>query len=165
MGRLMAFMMKNRVTGPLQVKSLLRQLTAYPENISPTVVEGYWLSMGEGTTHAFVAFARAFAWWFAQFGRYEAALRRLNIPAATIWGRHDAVLDVNKLPALFARDLRITPAQQHILDAGHFLQEDQPAEVARLLVQFMLQGSVSARADTGLGHLNDEPAARERSPG
>ena len=137
MGRVMAFMMRNRVTGPSQIKGLLRQFTAYPDKISPDVVQGHWLPMAEGTTHAFLAFARAFPWWFGQFDRYGAALRRLNIPAATIWGEHDAVLDVQRLPAQFARDLRIPPGQQHSVDAGHFLQEDQPAEVARLLVQFM----------------------------
>jgi len=139
MGRFMAFMMRNRVTGPLQIKGLLRQFTAYPDKISQDVVQGYWVSMAEGSTHAFLAFARAFPWWFAQFDRYGAALRRLNIPAATIWGKHDTVLDVNKLPGHFARDLQIPASQQHTVDAGHFLQEDQPAEVASLLGQFMSQ--------------------------
>ncbi len=137
MGSVMAFMMRNRVTGPSQIRALLRQFTAHPENISEDVVQGYWLSMQEGTTHAFLAFARAFPWWFAQFDRYGAALRRLNIPASTIWGKHDAVLDVTKLPGQFARDLNIAQAEQHVLDAGHFLQEDQPAEVGRLLARFM----------------------------
>lgn len=137
MGRFMAFMMRNRVTGPSQLRSLLRQFTAYPGNISHKVVQGYWLSMNEGTTHAFLAFAKAFPWWFAQFERYGAALRRLDIPAATIWGKHDVVLDVDKLPGHFARDLHIPAAQQYTLDAGHFLQEDQPKDVANLLWQFM----------------------------
>ena len=137
MGHFMAFMMRNSVTGPSQIRGLLRQFTAYPDKISQDVVQGYWVSMGEGTTHAFLAFARAFPWWFAQFDRYGVALRRLNIPAATIWGKHDAVLDVNKLPAQFARDLRIPAAQQHTVDAGHFLQEDKSQELAQALLAFM----------------------------
>jgi haloalkane dehalogenase len=141
MGRLMAFMMRNRITGPSQVKGLLRQFTAYPQNITDEVVHGYWLSMYEGGTHAFLAFAKAFPWWFAQFDRYAEALRKLHIPAATLWGRHDKVLDAGQLPRQFARDLHIPSTQQHDLDAGHFLQEDQPAEVAWRLVLFM-QGVV-----------------------
>jgi len=67
----------------------------------------------------------------------------------SFWGRHDAVLDVTKLPARFARDLHIPPAQQHVLDAGHFLQEDQPAEVARLMVHFIRQVERPAPSDGG----------------
>jgi len=95
------------------------------------------MSMAEGTGHAFLAFARSFRWWFEQFERYQAALRRLDIPAATIWGRRDKVLDVKRLPAAFARDLRIPPHRQYVLDAGHFLQEDCSREVADTILKFM----------------------------
>lgn len=137
MGAVMALALRNRFTGPSQIAGLFRQLMVYPKNLERDAIQGYWQSMNEGTTRAFLAFARAFPWWFEQFDRYAAALRRLDIPAASIWGRHDKVLDVDKLPAQFARDLKIPPARQHRVDAGHFLQEDQPLEVARLLGEFM----------------------------
>jgi pimeloyl-ACP methyl ester carboxylesterase len=47
------------------------------------------------------------------------------------------VLDVEKIPAQFARDLKIPGNRQHRLDAGHFLQEDRPSEVAEILAAFM----------------------------
>jgi len=54
-----------------------------------------------------------------------------------IWGKQDPILDYEKLPAQFARDLKIPPERVHILDdASHFLQEDQPLEVARRLSAF-----------------------------
>jgi haloalkane dehalogenase len=137
MGPFLSFMMRNRITGPSRIGGLFRQMTLHPENITSDIVDGYWRSLSEGTTHAFLAFAKGFPWWFAQFDRYQAALRRLDIPAATIWGRHDKVLDVEKIPAQFARDLKIPGNRQHRLDAGHFLQEDHPSEVAEILAAFM----------------------------
>lgn len=137
MGGFMAFMMRNGVTGPGQIAALFKQMMVHPEKVTPDMVQGYALPMAEGTTHAFLAFARGFDWWFEQFDRYQAALRRLDIPAATIWGGQDKVLDVNKLPKSFAADLRIAKANQHVLNAGHFLQEDNPAEVAAIILRFM----------------------------
>lgn len=137
LGSLMAFMMRNRVTGPSQIRSLFRQFMAHPDKLTEAAVQGYWLSMYEGSDQAFLAFARVFPWWFAQFDRYGQALRRLDIPAATIWGRHDKVLSANRLPDLFAKDLNIPTRLQHVLEAGHFLQEDQPEALTDLLVAFM----------------------------
>lgn len=137
MGPAMAFLMRNRVTGPSQIGGLLRQMTVRRGAITPEVANGHWQPMSEGTTRAFLAFAKGFPWWFRQFDRYQAALRRLDIPAATIWGRHDKVLDADRIPGQFATDLRIPPARRHLLEAGHFLQEDRPAEVAGILAGFM----------------------------
>jgi haloalkane dehalogenase len=136
-GGLLAFLLRNSVTGPAQIKMLLKQFVANPKKITSEVSLGYWLSMNEGTTHAFLAFARVFPWWFKQFDRYPETFRKLNIPAITIWGKYDKALDVNKLPAQFGRDLNIPLSQQYVLEAGHFLQEDQPDEIARLLTLFM----------------------------
>lgn len=136
MGPVMAFLMRNSLTGPSQVRSLLRQMTRCREPLTPEVVEGHWRPLSEGTTHAFLAFARAFPWWYQQFERYQAALKRLSIPAATIWGRHDKVLDAAKIPDQFAHDLGIPPSRRFQLDAGHFLQEDRPREVAEILTSF-----------------------------
>lgn len=136
-GGFMGFMMANRITGPGQVGSLFKQMMAHPERIDRTIIHGHWLPVKEGGGRAFLAFAREFPWWFRQFARYQSALLRLDIPSATIWGKRDAVLDVTQLPLSFARDLRIPPERRHVLDAGHFLQEDEPAEVARLILSFM----------------------------
>lgn len=80
MGGMMAFMMGNRVTGPSQIKSLFRQFMARRDLITTELVQGHALPMQEGTTRAFLAFARGFDWWFQQFDRYSAALAPLMFP-------------------------------------------------------------------------------------
>lgn len=137
MGPLMAFMMGNRLTGPSQIKSLFRQFMARKDRVTSTMIQAHAAPMQEGTTRAFLAFARSFGWWFEQFDRYSSALKALDVPAATIWGKQDVVLDAVRLPSQFARDLKIPAAQCHLIDAGHFLQEDAPDEVARILIDFL----------------------------
>jgi haloalkane dehalogenase len=137
MGGTMAFMMGNRVTGPSQIRSLFKQFMARRDLVTPDLVQGHAVPMQEGTTRAFLAFARGFDWWFQQFDRYSAALRALDIPAATLWGSRDKVLDLRRLTDQFARDLKIPSHRRFEVDAGHFLQEDAPGAVAKHLVDFL----------------------------
>jgi haloalkane dehalogenase len=141
MGGMIAFMMGNRVTGPSQIKSFFRQFMARRDLVTPELVQGHALPMQEGTTRAFLAFARRFDWWFQQFDRYSAALCALDIPAATIWGSRDKVLDMSRLTDQFARDLKIPSHRRFEVDAGHFLQEDAPGVVANHLVQFLKESA------------------------
>jgi hypothetical protein len=62
MGPFLSFMMRNRITGPSQIGGLFRQMTLHSENITSDIVDGYWRSLSEGTTHAFLAFAKGFPW-------------------------------------------------------------------------------------------------------
>ncbi len=60
--------------------------------------------------------------------------RRFDMPAAYIYGEHDVVITPDYLDGLEAcfRDIRITR-----LDAGHFVQEEQPAAFADAVVQLL----------------------------
>lgn len=130
-------LIRQRTIGPMVLGMLFRPFVAHPERIDASVVEGYWLPVSEGLTHAVRQFTTTFDFTFAQLERYGAALRRLNVPTMLIWGKRDPVLDYVKMPGQFARDLRIPPERIHILDdASHFLQEDQPETIARLAGEF-----------------------------
>lgn len=131
-------MMGSRVLGPAMLKAFFTQFVGHPEVIDAAAVEGYWLPMHEGTTRPFRQFAGNFAGLFQQFPRYQAALKRLDVPAMILWGQHDPVVNYQKLPQQFARDLRIPERRVHIFaDANHFLAEDKAPELAEYLVSFV----------------------------
>jgi pimeloyl-ACP methyl ester carboxylesterase len=137
---LMVSAMRSRLLGPTLINTLVRDVVAHKELVTVEIVRGYWLSLHEGTTHAFRSFAGSFGWWLQQFERHVAALRRLDMPAMTIWGKQDKILTFPKLPEQFARDLKIPAERMHAFDdASHFLFEDKPNEIGNLIVDFMHQ--------------------------
>ena len=72
-----------------------------------------------------------------RFPRYQAALKRLDIPAMLIWGKSDQALDCEVMTGQFARDLKIPDEHIHIFEhAKHFLWEDYPREIAHLIASF-----------------------------
>jgi epoxide hydrolase 4 len=73
---------------------------------------------------------------------YRAAVRcppkrrvRTDAPTLVIWGELDAALSTGLLDGLerYATDLRI----ERMPDAGHWVQNEAPAEVTRLLLEFL----------------------------
>lgn len=137
-GAIPLHMMGSRSLGPSLLKSFFTSFVGHPDEIDAAAVQGYWLPMHEGTTRPFRQFTKSFGSLFQQFPRYQAALQRLDVPAMILWGKHDPVVSYQKLPAQFARDLRIPQSRIHIFDdANHFLAEDKAPELAEHIVRFV----------------------------
>lgn len=140
LGALPLRMMGSRSLGPVLLKAFFTRFVGHREVMDAAAVEGYWLPMHEGTTRPFRQFAGNFASLFQQFPRYQAALKRLSVPAMILWGKHDPVVSYQKLPQQFARDLRIPDTRVHIFaDANHFLAEDKAPELAEHIVRFVYE--------------------------
>jgi haloalkane dehalogenase len=73
---------------------------------------------------------------FATMKGIEGKLSRLNVPTALIWGKDDALLEVNALTQMWKQ---IYPhSELHLIPrAGHFLQEDAPEEVVAAIKGFL----------------------------
>jgi len=68
------------------------------------------------------------------YPRWQAFLRERQPPTLIVWGEHDAAF----IPAGARAYLRDLPrAELHLLDAGHFAVEEQPALIAQHIVRFM----------------------------
>lgn len=138
MGNMMLGMMANKVTGPFMVGTFFRMFTGNSAVIDADAVQGYWLPLHEGTTRPFRQFVGNFDHLYAQFDRYQAAFRRLNVPVLIIWGKKDQVVNVTKLAPQFASDLRVPQENIHIFeDANHFLAEDKAPAIAEKIKKFM----------------------------
>ena len=82
---------------------------------------------------------RAMIDWYREAGRdvFRATDldRPIEVPTLVIWGEKDVALDVMCLDGTerYVRDLHI----ERLPDASHWVQNDAPDEVNRLLVEFL----------------------------
>ncbi len=137
MGSVMLAVMRSRLAGRKMVGNFIKQFVGHPERIDSDIVDGYWTSIHEGTP-AFQEMARSFSDFFSRMPSWRSALEQLDIPAIVIWGKQDRVLNVEKLTTQFAQTLRIPVERVHVFeDSGHYLQEDRPEDLSRLIVEFV----------------------------
>ncbi|WP_136706344.1 alpha/beta fold hydrolase [Agromyces sp. H66] len=136
-GAPLARLMGSRL-GRRMIADFLGRFTHAGRGLAPEVVEAQWTPLHEGSWRAFRAFAAGLDAAMAEFSRYAAALRRLEVPATVIWGGEDSVLDAARLVPAFVADLGVDPADVHVLDAAsHFLQEDRPDDLAAIIAAFV----------------------------
>lgn len=110
-----------------------RKSLAHPENLTPADLDAYYEPIADPAMRA--AVLRLYRNTTpSDHPEWEEGLRRLNVPALIIWGRQDPYIPV-ETAGRFHRDL---PGSSLFIldDASHFVQEDQPEEVARLIEAF-----------------------------
>jgi haloalkane dehalogenase len=71
------------------------------------------------------------------FKEIERWLPSADVPVRIVYGERDRILpDVAKTMRRVASDVSAPPEITALPDCGHFLQEERPAEVARILADF-----------------------------
>jgi pimeloyl-ACP methyl ester carboxylesterase len=65
---------------------------------------------------------------------WQGVLRRHQFPTLIVWGKRDPAFIA---PGAMAYRRDLPKAELHLLDAGHFALEEQPAEIARFIHAFM----------------------------
>ena len=64
-------------------------------------------------------------------------IQNLNLPATIIWGKNDSFLLLEPQQEALQKDLNIQEQDLHLLNAKHFIQEENPEEIVKLIVDFM----------------------------
>ena len=72
----------------------------------------------------------------ASYPAWQAWLRQHRPPLLVLWGRYDPSFEVAEAEA-YRRD--VPEAEIHILDAGHFVLDEKPDEVAALMRDFLVR--------------------------
>ena len=124
-----------RLSSGLMVNLTLKNGLKHNNILKASDRRGYKAPMREGGNRAIYHF-------FTQTcnalpDNYRELLRDLNRPAMVIWGVHDPMLKWEPQAAAVSADLDLDSGNIHQLkDAGHFIQEEKPREIAAFIRDF-----------------------------
>lgn len=105
------------------------------DRLTDNVMDHYWWPFEHGFKGTLLNLARRRLASLNDFERWRATLRRLTIPALIVWGTSDPTFtraEMRDLAALIPI-VRVQP----IAYANHFLPEDKPRAVGRLINAFL----------------------------
>lgn len=93
-----------------------------------------------------IPLARADLWFdygnnVKRYPQWQALLKRLHPPTLVIWGSRD---DFFTVPGAIAYLKEVPQAEVHILDTVHFATLEEPDEVARLILDFIVRHPLDA---------------------
>lgn len=105
------------------------QIPHFSAFIGPLISDNFIARPGAGP--AFVQLAAEFFDEHARNAKHLTALKTLDIPVKLIWGRYDPYF-----PAAMAerRQSQLKNASLTVIPAGHWLQADEPAQVAKAML-------------------------------
>ncbi len=130
-----------RIPPPVAAKitpSIVKESAVHPENVSEAAMKAYWAPFpNEESKKAYLAFPRMFPDSpfhpsFMPMKEIEQSLSSLKIPTLLIWG-------TARSGKGYAERLQkmIPDSKLYTIDAGHFVQEDSPEEVGRVVLDFL----------------------------
>ncbi len=97
-------------------------------------LEGYKTPLLEGKTNAMYYF---FTRTCNTLPKYKDTLQKIELPVAVVWGKNDSFLKWEPQKEQVIASLNISEENIHLLDAKHFIQEEQPEYIARLIIEFL----------------------------
>lgn len=124
---------KNGVTTNVLLKGLFKS-GLKENNLTKTEIEGYKRPLKEGKTNAMYYF---FSNTCNTLPNYDNIIESIDIPVAVIWGKHDTMLQWEPQKKLVIDALKINEKNVHLIDAKHFIQEENPEEINKIIVDFL----------------------------
>lgn len=118
--------------------SVIKDTSAHPEKISDTTMEAYWAPFPDDESKkVYQAFPRMFPDSpthpsFRPMKEIEQALPHLHIPTLIVWGTAKAAPTYAERLSKMIPDSKLSP-----VSAGHFVPEDAPEEVEKLVLDFL----------------------------
>ncbi len=120
---------RSSITNNMMLKGLFK--SGMTENtLTKTDIEGYKKPLSEGKTKAMYYF---FTQTCNKLKNYKATLFKINIPITVVWGKNDDFLKWNPQSTRVIKDLNISPENIHLIDAKHFIQEERPELISKII--------------------------------
>ncbi|MFS4483427.1 alpha/beta fold hydrolase [Hyunsoonleella sp. 2307UL5-6] len=124
---------RNGITTNMMLKGLFK--SGMTENTLTKIdVEGYKTPLKEGKTKAMYYF---FTQTCNALKNYQPIIEKLNIPVTIIWGKNDDFLKWSPQKERITKDLNISEDCINIIEAKHFIQEEQPEVLTRIILDFI----------------------------
>jgi len=96
---------------------------------------GYKKPMLEGKTEAMYQF---FSKTCNDLPNYHDLIQSLSMPKLMIWGKYDEFLVIDEMLKQLTLDLKLTDSAIHIIEAKHYIQEEQPEIINDLIIKFLI---------------------------
>ena len=97
-------------------------------------LEGYKKPFLEGKTKAMYHF---FSNTCNNLPDYSKVIANLKMPKLLIWGKEDSFLVFDDMKEKIKQQLITSEDSIHLIDAKHFIQEEQPEEINALILNFL----------------------------
>lgn len=120
---------------PWMLRLAMRPFLAKPGRLTRADLDGYWEPFERGFRATLLRLYRSAPMTTEDFRRWREALSRLAVPCLIAWGARDPAFRADE-----ARELaRLIPGARLVLfaHASHFLPEDRPQALGRLISPFL----------------------------
>ena len=120
----------NGVTTNMMLKKLFKS-GMNKNTLSKIDLEGYKTPLKEDKTEAMYYF---FTQTCNALKDYESIIKKINIPTTIVWGKNDTFLKLKPQQERLIEDLKVDPKNIHIIDAKHFIQEEDPIKITNIIL-------------------------------
>ena len=127
-------MYSNGITTNLMLKGLFKTGLKSDKNLTKLDLEGYKTPLLEGKTKAMYQF---FTNTCNDLPDYTNVVSQLKMPKLLIWGKEDDFLVFDKMKNKVNELVMSSEGNIHLIDAKHFIQEEEPSKINRLILDFL----------------------------
>lgn len=127
-------MYSNGITTNIMLKGLFKTGLVDNSIMSKTDIQGYKKPMLEGKVKAMYHF---FSNTCNDLPDYSDVIKNLSMPKLLIWGKHDDFLVIDKMKEKVISNLELKKENTHLIDAKHFIQEEQPQTINKIILSFL----------------------------
>ena len=131
--RFSVWLFENKLTSSTMVSKLFKDGLKHKE-LNENQLIGYKTPLREEKTNAMYQF---FSNTCNDLPNYETVIKSIDIPVAVIWGKHDPFLKWKPQRKRVLSDLKVKSDNEHVIDAGHFIQEEEPQLVNKCILHFL----------------------------